>query len=204
MILDLIFEYWPVPASILSALCWLAYKFPKAWSKTVAPGIAFLCFFAFISIFLANMTNWYIWKSVADLRYEQQQLLDHPAPKPIWNAQKTCVNALIHDAEEKTCDIYMLMDITFNADAAIQQFHYAKGKISGQQQGIDKAVDHIRSITFGFPYVIALALFYLFTQYLEPFLSYMKRHDQILSDPIDGADNGKTDIGSNEKPDDPI
>ena len=199
MILDLIFEYWPVTATILSALCFLAYKFPKAWSKTVAPGIEFLCFFAIISIVLADMTNWYIQESVADLYYEQQQLLDHPAPKPIWNAQKTCVNALIHDAEEKTCDIYMLMDITFNADAAIQQFHYAKGKISGQQQGIEKAVDHIRSITFGFPYLIALTFFYLFTRYLEPFLSYMKRHDQRLSDPIDGADNGKSDVGSNDE-----
>jgi hypothetical protein len=146
------------------------------------------------------MTNWYIWESVADLRYKQQQLLDHPAPNPIWNAQRTCVNALIHDAEENACDIYMLIDITFNADAAIQQFHYAKGKISGQQQ----AVDHIRSIAFGFPYVIALALFYLFTWCLEPFLSYMKRHDQRLSDPIDGTDKRKSDGGSNEKPDDPI
>ena len=199
MILNLIFEYWPVTSTILSALCLLAYKFPKAWSKTVAPGIEFLCFFAFISIILADMTNWYIRESVADLYYEQQQLLDHPAPKPIWNAQKTCVNALIHDAEEKTCDIYMLMDITFNADTAIQQFHYAKGKISGQQQGIEKAVDHIRSITFGFPYLIALTFFYLFTRYLEPFLSYMKRHDQRLSDPIDGAGNGKSDVGSNDE-----
>lgn len=199
MILDLIFEYWPVTIAILSALCLLAYKFPKAWSNSVGPIIGFLGFGVLIWMLSAIMTNLHIWTSVADLRYEQQQLLELPAPKRMWDAQKTCVEALIRDAEDKTCDLYGLMDITNNANDAIEQYYFAQGQIEGQRQGIDKAVDHIRSITAGFSDIAVLWLFSFAMMYLGDFLSFMKSLDQRLSDPIDGAGNGKSDVGSNDE-----